>query len=328
LWAQINRTGHKALITSITGREGVVSVQSGTFTLDTGLLIDEVKAGLVDRGLGFVANIPTASLDKEIVLYQSDAIAAAGPVLAAIQAAAFYIPLFAVVLVGAAFALGRNRQRVAFWFGMAVTVFGLLPLQAMYLSQYAVGRKLEQLALIPSDAAQNAFGIIFRDLVTADKTLTFFGILIVVGAVLAGPSRWAVALRSGMSGGLASASSHLELGRFGEWVSGHKSGLRALGFLLAVGILLALPAPRTVGAIIWLAVLVIVWLLAVEFFGAAPIVSDGSEPVDAEAAPAEEPVSEEAASDEKPAGEVEVETGGEEPSAPEDAGDAEEAAPV
>ncbi len=42
-----------------------------------------------------------------------------------------------------------------------------------------------------------------------------------------------------------------------------------VGFLLAVLVLLMLPAPRTIAAIIWLAVFVVIWLVAVEFFGAS-----------------------------------------------------------
>jgi len=72
-----------------------------------------------------------------------------------------------------------------------------------------------------------------------------------------------------MSGGLASAASHLELGGFGTWVGAHKGGLRAAGFVVAALILLALPGPRTVSALIWLVVLIVVWLVAVEFFGSA-----------------------------------------------------------
>jgi hypothetical protein len=291
LWAEINRVSHKALITAITGREGALSIQAGTFTLDTGLLADKVKAALSDKGLGFVNRIPTSALDRQIVLYQSDALAAAGPIIDMVQKLAFIIPVLGILLVGGAFGLAVNRQKVALWLGIMLTVFAVLPLQILYLGQYTAVSRIEQSSGIPAAAVQNAFSIIFRDLATADRTLAFLGIVVLIGAVLAGPARWAVAMRAGMSGGLAQASSHLELGRFGEWVAAHKSGLRMTGFLLAAIVLLMLPAPRTIESIIWLAVFVVIWLVAVEFFGAsqaavapaetAPAIPAGGEVVEA-----------------------------------------------
>ena len=47
-----------------------------------------------------------------------------------------YIPLIALAFIGGAFALAVNRQRVGFWLGVAVTAFGILPLQLIYLGQY------------------------------------------------------------------------------------------------------------------------------------------------------------------------------------------------
>jgi len=276
LWAEINRVGHQALLTAITGRdEGALEIQSGVFTLDVGELIDMIKTALVERGLGFVERIPTDSIDRQVVLYESDALAAAGPIVDAIQAAAMIIPLIGLALLIAAFALATDRRRVALWFGAAVAIGAILPLQALYLSQYAAVTQVASLSNIPTDAAQSAFDIIFRGLVTADQTLAVFGLLIWFGAILAGPARWAVAMRSGLTGGISGAASHLELGTFGQWVAAHKRGLRTAGFVGAAVILVLLPAPRSIAEIVWLAVGLIIWLVAVEFFGAAPV-----EPVD------------------------------------------------
>jgi hypothetical protein len=270
LWAEINRVGHQALITAITGRdEGALEIDSGVFTLDTGELIDMIKAALVERGLGFVERIPTDRLDRQIVLYESDSLAAAGPIVDAVQAAATIIPLLGIALLIGAFALAADRRRVALWFGAAVAIGAILPLQALYLSQYAAVTQVANLSSIPTDAAQSAFDIIFRGLVTADQTLAVFGLVVWFGAVVAGPARWAVALRSGLTGGISGAASRLELGTFGQWVAARKRGLRTAGFIGAAVILVLLPAPRSIADIVWMAVALVVWLVAVEFFGAA-----------------------------------------------------------
>lgn len=269
VWEEINRRGHEALITAITGREGALSIERGTFTLDTGELVDMVRASLEERGLGFVSRIPTGPLDRQVVLYQSDSIAAAGPILDAVQSTAMLLPILAIALAIAAFALAADRRRVALWLGAGTAIGAVLPLQALYLGQYAAVRQVASLTAIPSEAAQSAVDIIFRGLVTADQTLAAFGLVVWFGAILAGPARWAVALRSGMSGGITGASSHLELGLFGEWVAGHKQGMRVAGFIGAAVVLMMLPAPRTISSIVWIAVAVAVWLVAVEFFGSS-----------------------------------------------------------
>lgn len=299
VWEEINRKGHEALLTAITGREGALSIQGGVFTLDTGELVDMIKDALEGRGLGLVARIPTEAVDREIVLYQSDAIAAAGPIVDGIQSAAMVIPLLAIGLAIAAFALAADRRRVALWLGAGITIGAILPLQLLYLGQYTAVVQVASLASIPTDAAQSAFDIIFAGLVTANQTLAVFGLLIWFGAIVAGPARWAVALRSGMSGGISGAASHLELGSFGVWVAGHKQGLRVAGFVAAAILLLMLPAPRTITSIIWLAVAVVVWLVAVEFFGSstpqpADVMAEADEALDTEESAAEpgEPPSE------------------------------------
>lgn len=269
LWEELNRQGHKALLAAITGREGVVSVQAGVFTLDTGLLADKVKAALIDRGLEFVDKIPTGALSKEIVLYESPMLAAAGPVLEAISTAAYVIPLLGLLLAGGAIALAANRRKVVLWLGGGMVIAGVLPLQTLYFAQGMTAAKVQELANIDPAAAQNAYDIIFSGFVTMEQNFILLGAIIWVAALLAGPAKWAVAMRSGVTGGLGSAASHLELGAFGAWVAGHKRGLRVAGIIAGFAILFAMPAPRTVPQIVWLSVGVLVWFVVVEFFGGA-----------------------------------------------------------
>lgn len=271
IWTEINRKSHAALLAAITGRQGeVATIEAGTLTLDTGALVDKVKERLVARGLGFVANVPTSALDREIVLFQSEALAQAGIWVKGIETLAYLIPLLGIALAVAAFGLAENRQKIAFYFGIALTIFGILPLQFLYLAQVSAGNTAQRLAGIPTSAGQAAFEIIFRDLVNANRTFIALGVAVLVGALIAGPAKWAVALRGASSGGLGTLASHLELGAFGVWVAGHKKGLRATGFAVAALVLVLLPAPRTIAMVIWLGVGLLVWVAAVEFFGAAP----------------------------------------------------------
>jgi len=139
--------------------------------------------------------------------------------------------------------------------------------------------QLQKAAGLPSSAAQSVYDIVFAQLIASEQVLIVFGLVIFAGAILAGPAKWAVAMREGLSGGLSGVASHLELGRFGEWVSARKRGLRVAGIIGAVLILLLLPAPRTIGQIVWLAIGVVVWYVVVEVLGAGGASAPGGTPM-------------------------------------------------
>jgi len=269
IWAEVNRVGHTALIAALTGsRDGAVTYEPGVLTLDVGVLAEKIQAKLVDSGLTFLGRIPAGSINKQVEIFNSPALAQASVALAAMNQVALLLPLLAILLSAGAFALATDRRKVALWLGGGIVVAGLLPLQTIYLSQHYVANRVQQLAGLPSSAALNAYNIIFAQLIASEQVLIVFGLVMFAAGIVAGPAKWAVAMRGGLSGGISSVSSHLELGRFGEWVAARKSGLRSAGIVVAVLVLLWLPSPRTISQIIWLAVGVVVWYVIVEFLGA------------------------------------------------------------
>lgn len=271
LWEKVNRVSHQALVSAVTGRDtGAVGVEAGVITLDVGVLASELKTRLEDAGLGLASRIPT-DIDRQIVLYESPALAQMTSVFDVIARVALMLPVLGIALAAAAVGLAANRRKAVLWLGGTVAVFAILPLQALYVSQTFVTSQLYELAAIPTPAAESAFEIIFRDLVTADRALIALGIVLWLGALLAGPARWATALRSGLSGGIGGLASHLELGGFGAWVRARKRALRVAGFALVALIALLLPPPRSVASVVMLAIGYLVWLLLVEFFGAEPV---------------------------------------------------------
>ena len=270
LWEKVNRASHQALVTAVTGKDtGAVNVQEGVITLDVGVLVDELKTRLEDAGLGLASKIPS-DISKEIVLYESPVLAQMTSVFDLISRIAFILPILGLTLAAASVGIAANRRKAVLWLGGLVAIFAILPLQVLFLSQTYVVSQLYELAAIPTPAAESAFEIIFRDLVTADRALVALGIVLWLGALIAGPARWATALRRGLSGGIGGMASHLELGKFGAWVRARKRALRVAGFALVALIALLLPPPRSIASVVTLAIGYLVWLLLVEFFGAEP----------------------------------------------------------
>jgi hypothetical protein len=277
LWEELNRASHKLVVAAVTGREGgALGIEAGTITLDSGVLADTLKTRLTDAGLGLAERIPVESLDKEFVVYESPVLAQMTTVFDGITRTAFLIPLFGLALAGGAILAGADRRKVVLWLGGALVIAGVLPLQLLYLGQYYASAQLAALQGIPTPAAEAAFGIVFRDLIAADRAVIALGAVLWVSALVMGPAGWAVAIRNGLDSGLTGIASHLELGRFGVWVRARKRGLQAAGIVAAVFVLLLLPAPRTAASILWLGVAYLAWVLVVELLGAEPSVTPES----------------------------------------------------
>jgi hypothetical protein len=152
------------------------------------------------------------------------------------------------------------------WLGIGIVIATVLPLEAIYLGQIPFVNAVQSLAQMPSAAAQNAYTIVFRNLVTAEKVAAFLGLVFVVGAILAGPSSWAVALRHGLQKGLNNVGPDWDFGPVGQWIFDHASGVRTTGIVLGVAGLLVWPT-KSIATILWFAVAVVVWLLLVGLFG-------------------------------------------------------------
>jgi len=267
VWIQMNRYGHKAFIVAITDKSsGAVQNQGGAVTLDTTILVNQIKATLSSKGLGFVNNINIPIKSQQIVLFDSPGIAKLGSAIQAMNTMAFVLPFLALALLAGGVAVAVDRRRAVLWTGVGITLAMVVPLEAIYFAQSPFVDAAFKLGGMPAPAAQAAYTIVFRNLVSAQQLFAVVGLLFVVGALLAGPSRFATSLRGGFQHGLASIGPDWDFGTFGEWVLAHQSGMRSAGIIAAIVVLLLAPV-RSVAGIIWLVVGVVVWVALVTLFG-------------------------------------------------------------
>ncbi len=268
-WVETNKIGQKALITVGTpGSKGALASNNGKVTLDIGLLVDEIKARLVSSGLSFLANVPTSAVQgRQIVLFESPYLALLQQTLLVMGLLAIALPVAAVIALAAAIALAVDRRKAVLWTGTGLVVAMLLPLGSLYLGQFVVVNQLATaVSSLPPDVANSVFNILLRYLVLAQQFVIVVGLIMIVAAVVAGPARWAIALRDSVSHGLSRLGENWDFGPFGEWVLANKPLLRGAGLILGVLALLFIPAPKFT-LLLWIVVLEIVWLLLVEFFG-------------------------------------------------------------
>ncbi len=267
VWEKTLRLSHKAFIAAISEKStGVITKQGGTVTLDVSALITEVKKALTDKGLGFINNIPIPVSQQQITIVDSPALAQLGYMIQLMNTMAWVLPLLAIVLLGGGIAVAANHRKAVLWMGIGIVLLTVIPVQAIYLGQIPFAKAALELANMPNAASQAAYTIIFRYLVTANQIASFIGLVFVIGAILAGPSKWATSLRAGFRHGLNNIGPDWDFGVVGQWIHDHESGMRTTGILLAVAMLLVTPT-KSIWTIIWLVVFVIVWVTAVTFFG-------------------------------------------------------------
>jgi len=267
VWIQMNRLAHKAFIASVTQTQGgLVSNQNGKVTLDVSVLIDQIKQAMTAQGLGFVNNIPIPATQTQITLLDSPALGQLSLAIQLMNASAFILPLLAIALLAGGVALAVNRRKAVLWMGIGIIALTLIPVQAIYLGQYPFAKAALSLGQMPTNAAQDAYNIVFRNLVEANQIAAFIGLVFVLGAIVVGPSKWATALRSGFQHGIDNIGPDWDFGPVGQWIFDHRTGVRSAGVIAAIVLLLLVPA-KTIATVLWLVVAVLVWLLAVAVFG-------------------------------------------------------------
>jgi len=266
LWIEVNRRGHAAVLAMITGKEGKhVSLSDGKVTLDLGPVVANVKARLDRAGLGAVTGA-IGNVSGTYTLFESPALAQAGETVSLMNDFALALPLLTLAFLAGGVAVAKDRRRVLLWVGVGLVIAMLVPLEAIYLARFPYVSAIERLGAIPNDAALAVYDTVLAGLLAAQRAVLALGLVIWLGAALAGPSRFAVRLRTGVQGGLRGIGSEWDFGPFGVWVHEHRPTLRTAGIVTGVLALLVWDRPGVTG-VIWTAVAVLVWAVLVEFFG-------------------------------------------------------------
>lgn len=269
-WDAANRIAHTQFVAVMTGKgNGTVSVSNGQVSVNLAPFIETVKNQLVASGFTLASKIPTVNVS--IVLFQSKDLTKAQTAFRALGTTAWLLPLLVLLLLIGGVLLAPSRRLGFIGAGLAVAIA-----MAVSLAALSVGRII-YLHEIPSDvlpggAAGSAFDIVTRFLKQGLRALFFFGIVTVVAAVLAGPSRGAAAVRHGWVGGLQHANRWLRsIGvptqPAAAWVEANALLLRII--LLAAGVVTLLlwsyPTPKVA---VWITIAVLFGLAVVDFLRA------------------------------------------------------------
>lgn len=292
-WQLALTNTHRATVALLQGNtNGMLTLDrdTGALAVEAGVIVAEVKAQLEARGFGLAAMIPNVT--ASIPLTTADGLVGAQLGYAAAVAVGTWLPWVVLGLLVAGVALASRRTR-----SLARTGFGLALGFLLVLGGLSLGSALFEQAVspgvMPRATAVALSTQLTESLRATSAALAFAAALIALAALVLGPSRGAVALRSALTSGFARArrayTSHgVSTGALGTVLERFRTTISLLIALAGV-LIIFLSRPVNAPTIVWTTVGVLVALALVELLRrpeATPsVASVPVDPATAEAAP-------------------------------------------
>jgi hypothetical protein len=214
-WAQANRAAHKELLKVINGGGSAVSTESGVVTLNLHALVSQLAAsfGVQSQVAAAQSKLQGSNGAKaraaaqsklgitlppssgELVILRSNQLKTAEDIAGAIKSLAIVLPLVAIALFALAVWLARGRRRRALRaVGWSFVLIGALLLLIRRVAGNAI---VDALVKVPSNkpAVHEVWTIATSLLYAIAVAMILYGIVVVLSAWLAGPTRSATYLR-------------------------------------------------------------------------------------------------------------------------------------
>lgn len=192
LWAEANRAAHERLLTILDGGGSFVSTGEGEVTLRLGPLVGELAEQVGVPG-SVQEKLPEGAAELKVL--SSDQLATSQKIAKAIRRLPVVLSALLILLYGAAIYLARGRRREAVRAaGIGFVVAGALALVLRSIAGDNVTSSLAATTAV-EPAVRATWEIATSLLVTVAVSAIAFGVIVVVGAWLAGATRPATALR-------------------------------------------------------------------------------------------------------------------------------------
>jgi Short C-terminal domain len=195
-WEEANRRAHRRLLQVVEGGGDGVSTSGGNVTLDLGTLLGRAE-GQLGIGGRLEGKIPPGA--AELTVLRSSQLELAQDVVRVMKALAVVLVVLAIGLFALAVYLARGWRREA----LRATGIGFVAagVGALVAHNLAGGAVVDSLATTDSvrPAAESAWSISTSLLHQAAVSTVAYGVVIVVAAWLAGPTRVAVAIRRALA---------------------------------------------------------------------------------------------------------------------------------
>jgi hypothetical protein len=190
LWSAANRRAHERMLEIVDGGGSTISTNGGEVVLDLSSLLTQIGGQV---GGKLASKVPAGA--GKLTILKSDQLSLAQDIVSLIRHLPIVLTLLAFLLYGLAIYLAGPRRREALrGVGFGFLIAGVLVLVLRHFGGSAVTA-----ALAKNDSVKPAVDAVWSIgtslLVTVAVSALTFGILLLIGAWLAGPTRLATALR-------------------------------------------------------------------------------------------------------------------------------------
>jgi hypothetical protein len=271
IWDEANRIAHEQVDKALTGGGPVLSTGDGHVVLDLSPLVERVRTELSTRGINVFDRLPINQLALRFELFDAEGLESAQAGVRLLDRLAIILPIVTVLLAALGIWLAADRRKTLMRWGIGVAIATLVLGFAL-----SIGRDF-YLDALPEDAnlsaAGAAFDIVLRFMRDSNRVLFTVGLLIALGAYLAGSSRLALVVRGKTTGAMdavgdKAAAEGFDLGAVGSFVARHANGLRVIGVIAAFIVLILLDHPSAATVLVLL-VLLLVYLAIVSIVARA-----------------------------------------------------------
>lgn len=264
LWENVNRRAHGAVVKVLTGGGPRVTTTNGTVAINLEQIFTNVKKRLDARGITVFDDVQLPAKYQSVVLIQSKQLEDAQGLVDLLQKAAWVLPVLALLCIGGAIALARDRRRrtmrAGIWVALAV---------AVQLALLSVGRNFYLDAITSSGVRRGSAGAVWDQLTTflrqGGATMIVLALVVALVAWVVGPSRLAVRIR-GMWNNAVGRHADDTGGAFAAFVARSKTGLRIAGAAVALLVLILWNHPKPVTVLV-VAIVYVVYLAVIELVG-------------------------------------------------------------
>ena len=260
-WDAAIRVAHEQANAVLSGSASAVAISGDTVTLDLAPFIELAKTRLVDAGLTAAGAVP--EVHPTITVADAADLVAARTAYTMLDRLATWLPWLALAFLALGTYLARDHRRALVVAGLGFAAGMLVLAAAIAITGPLLADSVPGRAAAPVAAA---YDIVVRFLRAGLRTLLVLGLVVALGAFLAGPSVTAVRTRQGAVRSLAwlRARTGLRLGRTGAWVHTYRGVLRGAAIGVAALTFVFLDRPSGL-AVLLIAALLVVCLAAIQF---------------------------------------------------------------
>ena len=191
VWTETLRLSHTAAVNIITGKGNkVITSQGDTVVLNLAPLLDQVKTKLADAGLGFLKKVQVPANFGQVKLFTSSQLGAAKGMVHLLETLSWVLPLLAFIFFVLAVVIAKDRRKVLLREGIGLAIAMLIVLVVLRVAHN------ELLGLVKKQENLAAANVIWMSIISGLKQalwgLLTLGVVVSVGAGVAGPSKWAL----------------------------------------------------------------------------------------------------------------------------------------